>query len=153
MHPRWTNGIKGAPLSEFVQNAALRMLSPTARICQVYGMTEGGWMTTFLYPERDSTGSVGRLLGEYEAKIKPSEERCAINQADVGEVLVRGPVTMSGYFANEDATKTAFDEDGWLRTGDIGYLSENGKLYIIDRKKVRDLIPTSFPSSELTLTT
>lgn len=58
----------GAPLSGTTQQSALQMFAPTARICQVYGMTEGGWMTTFHYPESDCTGSVGRLLGSYEAK-------------------------------------------------------------------------------------
>lgn len=51
-----------------IQNNALRMLAPDARIVQVWGMTEGGWFTTFHYPESDHTGSVGRLIGSYEAK-------------------------------------------------------------------------------------
>lgn len=62
------NPVQGAPLSGSTQQAALAMFSPTARICQVYGMTEGGWMSTFQYPESDCTGSVGRLIGSYEAK-------------------------------------------------------------------------------------
>jgi hypothetical protein len=60
--------IQGAPMSAETQNSALRMFASTARICQVYGMTEGGWFTTFHHPESDSTGSVGRLIGSYEAK-------------------------------------------------------------------------------------
>jgi len=112
------------------------MLSPTARICQVYGMTEGGWMTTFHYPERDCTGSVGRLVGSYEAKIVDADRGTMSMPDRVGEVLVRGPVVMSGYLDNEKATRAAFHGDGWLRTGDVGYINEDGKLYIIDRKKV-----------------
>jgi len=50
------------------QNDALVMFAADARICQVWGMTEGGWMTTFQYPESDFTGSVGRLIGTYQAK-------------------------------------------------------------------------------------
>lgn len=58
----------GAPMSATIQNAALAMFHPEARIVQVYGMTEGGWMTTFKHPERDLSGSVGRLLPSCRAK-------------------------------------------------------------------------------------
>ncbi|KAL1301944.1 hypothetical protein AAFC00_002403 [Neodothiora populina] len=125
----------GAPLSEATQNSALQMLAGSARICQVYGMTEGGWMTTFLYPEGDRTGSVGRPIGNYEVKIKHSDSDCVVSQHVVGEVLFRGSCTMSGYLNNVKATQEAFDQDGWLRTGDVGYINDAGKLYILDRKK------------------
>jgi acyl-coenzyme A synthetase/AMP-(fatty) acid ligase len=57
----------GAPMSATMQNEAVRMFYPYARIVQVYGMTEAGWITTFKFPELDETGSVGRLLPSYEA--------------------------------------------------------------------------------------
>lgn len=57
----------GAPMAAKKQNEAVRMFCQTARIVQVYGMTEAGWITTFRYPEPDETGSVGRLLASYEA--------------------------------------------------------------------------------------
>jgi acyl-CoA synthetase (AMP-forming)/AMP-acid ligase II len=58
----------GAPMSASMQNRAREMFHAEARIVQVYGMTEAGWITTFKYPEGDATGSVGRLLPTYEAK-------------------------------------------------------------------------------------
>lgn len=70
-------------------------------------------------------------------RIVHAEEGCIVSQDKIGEVLLRGPITMSGYLNNPEATQAAFDDEGWLRTGDIGYISEEGKLYIIDRKKVR----------------
>ena len=59
---------QGAPMAAETQNDAVTMFAAGARICQVWGMTEGGWMTTFHYPEADYTGSVGRLIATYEAK-------------------------------------------------------------------------------------
>ena len=56
-----------------------------------------------------------------------------------GEIYVRGPVRMQGYFDNPEATAAAIDQDGWLKTGDIAYM-EHGKIYIVDRKKVHALI-------------
>ena len=58
----------GSPLAQIVQNEFFRLLRPTARLLQVYGMTEAGWITTFLWPEKDHSGSVGRLLPGMEAK-------------------------------------------------------------------------------------
>ena len=54
-------------MSASMQNEAVRMFYPYARIVQVYGMTEAGWITTFKFPELDESGSVGRLLPSYEA--------------------------------------------------------------------------------------
>jgi acyl-coenzyme A synthetase/AMP-(fatty) acid ligase len=57
----------GAPMAAKMQNEAVKMFYPSARIVQVYGMTEAGWITTFRFPEMDESGSVGRLLPSYEA--------------------------------------------------------------------------------------
>lgn len=58
----------GAPMAADTQARAARMFANDGRICQVWGMTEGAWMTTFQYPEADNSGSVGRLMATYEAK-------------------------------------------------------------------------------------
>lgn len=58
----------GAPLDKTTQDTALGMFAPDARIVQVWGMTECGWISTFKYPEMDSTGSVGRILPGTQAK-------------------------------------------------------------------------------------
>jgi long-chain acyl-CoA synthetase len=64
-----------------------------------------------------------------------------VKLAEDGEVLVRGPVTTPGYHLQEDATRALIDEDGWVHTGDIGTLDEDGFFAIVDRKK--ELIITS----------
>lgn len=58
----------GAPLTESLQDQFYRLLKPAARVIQVWGMTEAGWISTFLWPEKDHSGSVGRLLPGLEAK-------------------------------------------------------------------------------------
>jgi long-chain acyl-CoA synthetase len=82
-------------------------------------------------------------------KIKIIDEN--FNQvavSEVGQVCVYGPQVMQGYWKNEEKTKFTIDEEGWLRTGDLGYLDHNGELTIVDRMK--DLIIVSgfnvFPS-------
>ena len=73
---------------------------------------------------QDAPGSVG-VLGEYcQARISPD-----------GEIQVKGENVMLGYYQNEEATRAAFTEDGWLRTGDIGHLDEKGNLYLTGRIK------------------
>ncbi|KAK0250661.1 hypothetical protein LTS09_014210 [Friedmanniomyces endolithicus] len=126
----------GAPLGGELRRRVLGMFKLPPRLIPVYGMTEGGWFTTFKYPEDDGTGSVGRVIPGLEIKIAPMRHLQPVDQQIPGEVLVRGPRIMQGYLGNEEATSAAF-EDGWLKTGDIGYLS-NGKLYLIDR--IKDMI-------------
>lgn len=58
----------GSPLAQTLQNEFFRQLRPTARLIQLWGMTEAGWISTFLWPEKDHSGSVGRLLPGMEAK-------------------------------------------------------------------------------------
>ncbi|GAB7340312.1 hypothetical protein MBLNU457_6766t2 [Dothideomycetes sp. NU457] len=125
----------GAPISAEAQNKALGMFAPEARIVQVWGMTETGWLTTFKYPESDTTGSVGRFLPTFQAKIVDEHGRELTQPDQVGELLVKGASNMIGYYNNPEATAQIFDYEGWLRTGDLGRIASNGKVYIIDRLK------------------
>ena len=126
----------GAPLGGELRRRVLGMFELPPRLIPVYGMTEGGWFTTFKSPEEDGTGSVGRVIPGLEIKTAPMHHSQLEDQHNSGEVLVQGPQIMQGYLGNEEATSAAF-EHGWLKTGDIGYLSA-GKLYLIDR--IKDMI-------------
>lgn len=129
----------GAPLVPELKAKFLGLYSHSKpRITPVWGMTEGGWFTTFKYPESDTTGSVGRALPGFDIKTSCESAVKLRNGRETGELLVRGPQLMTGYLNNPEANRNAFTEDGWLRTGDIGYVAEDGKVYLVDRAK--DLI-------------
>jgi len=99
-------------------------------IFEVYGMSECTGPTTFSAADRYRTGSAGWAIPGTELKI-----------ADDGEILYRGPHVFVGYHKNPEATEEAVDDEGWLHSGDIGILDEEGFLYVTDRKK--ELIITS----------
>jgi long-chain acyl-CoA synthetase len=94
-----------------------------------YGLTEAAPVLTVTRPDgRVVPGSVGQPLPGVEIRIHEPDRR------GVGEVLARGPNVMAGYFGNEKATAEAL-EDGWLHTGDLGRLDEEGNLYLVGRSK------------------
>lgn len=98
-------------------------------ILQGYGLTETSGAATVTRFEDNKIGSVGTPLNGVDVKIdEPNEE-------GVGEVLIRGPVVMSGYYRNPEANREAFTADGWFRSGDLGWLDKQGHLYIAGRKK------------------
>jgi long-chain acyl-CoA synthetase len=99
-------------------------------INDIYGMTETCGAATACGPDAFRLGTVGRALPGIELAL-----------ADDGEVLMRGPITTSGYHKRPDATEALLDDDGWVHSGDIGALDDEGFLSIVDRKK--ELIITS----------
>jgi long-chain acyl-CoA synthetase len=95
-----------------------------------YGLTEmSGVATTYSASDRRRPGSVGKPLAGTELRIAEPDESGA------GEVQFRGPSVVAGYWQNDAATAEAISPDGWLSTGDVGRLDEDGYLYLVDRKK------------------
>ena len=94
------------------------------RILQLYGLSECTGVCAFNETDRNRIGSVGPALPGTELAI-----------AEDGEILTRGPNVFLGYLHNDDATVAALSGDGWLHTGDIGYIDDDGFLFITDRKK------------------
>ncbi|MGB0164830.1 MAG: AMP-dependent synthetase/ligase [Candidatus Thalassarchaeaceae archaeon] len=89
-----------------------------------YGMTETTAGATLGHGKANKIGSVGKAFGGTELKL-----------ADDGEILFRGRHIMKGYFQNEEATAETMTDDGWLMSGDIGRIDEEGFVYITGRKK------------------
>jgi acyl-CoA synthetase (AMP-forming)/AMP-acid ligase II len=79
-------------------------------------------------------GSVGKPVVNLDVKILGLDD-APVEPGAAGEIMLRGPKVVSGYWKNPEATAAAFTEDGWFRTGDIGHLDKDGYLYIDDRKK------------------
>ena len=98
-------------------------------ILQGYGLTETSGAATVTRFEDNKIGSVGTPLNGVEVKIDQPDE------AGVGEVLIRGPVVMSGYYRNPEANREAFTSDGWFRSGDLGRMDQQLHLYIAGRRK------------------
>ena len=117
----------GAPLAPEVGRffSALDIL-----ILEGYGLTECTTAASVNLPERYRFGTVGPLLPGFESRFDED-----------GELLLRSPTVFAGYYRDEEATRAVLSEEGWLRTGDIAQLDEDGFLSITDRKK--DILVTA----------
>ena len=126
--------IGGAPLNAEVEAFLRRIKFP---VSVGYGMTECAPLISFTEWEEYKTFSCGRVLpGIMEARIaKPDED-------GVGEIEVRGENVMYGYYKNEEATRLTFSKDGWLKTGDLGMIDEDGFIFIKGRNKTMLLGPS-----------
>lgn len=87
--------------------------------------------------ERSNPSSVGRLGPNIEAKIVNEKGGSVSGYNNKGELYVRGPNVMKRYWKRLRETETTLSADGWLRTGDVGYIDEHGQVFLLDRLKVR----------------
>ena len=104
-------------------------------------MTEATCAVTTYRPDANSLSfSVGELLGNCEAKVVLDDEgKDEAPQGERGEIWVRGPNVMKGYWNKPEATAETLTPDGWLRTGDVAYVDKENNWFIVDRKKVRPI--------------
>lgn len=129
--------VGAAPLAAEPQARYKALLRPDTPFNQVWGMSETSCIATMLhYPEHDPTGSVGRFLPNLDAKLVDDDGNDITDFDVAGELCVRGPLIVKGYFDNTEANRLAWDEDGFFHTGDMALRKrENGLWYIVDRKK------------------
>lgn len=125
----------GAPLApEVVQEWGRRV--PQVMIRQGYGLTETAALIATTPIGQGKPGSVGTPIEGCEVRIV-DDSGSPVAAGDVGEIICRSPAVMQGYWNAPDASASAL-RDGWLYTGDLGYLDADGYLFVVDRKK--DLI-------------
>ncbi len=132
-----TGIMAGSPCPiEFMKRAIEQMNMREITIC--YGLTEGSPVTTQTRPGdslRQMTETVGRAMPEIEVMIKDPETYKESPRGTVGEICSRGYNTMKGYYNNTEATAKAIDDEGWLHSGDLGVMDEDGYVTITGRLK------------------
>ena len=126
--PKAVMACGGAPLRKEIEEffSAAGML-----LCQGYGLTEASPLVSFNSPGGFKFGTAGRCLAGAEIRI-----------GNEGEILYRGPNVMKGYWNLPERTAEAIDDEGWLHTGDVGYVDTDGYLVITDR--IKDIIVNSY---------
>jgi fatty-acyl-CoA synthase len=126
-------GCGGAPLPESLIRT---FLAKGIRVCNGMGMTETGPTVFLMDPVHavEKIGSVGKPQLLSEVRLVDAEGR-DVPTGERGEILFRGPGITPGYFNNSDATRVAFDAEGWLHSGDVGRRDEDGYYFIVDRIK------------------
>jgi long-chain acyl-CoA synthetase len=127
----------GASLPEVLLHQVEDILGVT--VIEGYGLTETSpVLSVNSVSEGSVPGSVGKPLANVKLKII-DESGASVSQEKIGEILVKGPTIMGSYWKRPDETKLAFDEEGWFRTGDLGHLDKDNRLYISAGRK-KDLI-------------
>jgi acyl-CoA synthetase (AMP-forming)/AMP-acid ligase II len=124
-----------APLGSDVQSACAARIGCSVR--QGYGLTETSPVSHTVPPAMAAArpGSVGPPIPNTEVKIVDIVTGQELGPGEDGEVWIRGPQVMKGYFNNAEATRNMITPDGWLRSGDIGHCDDEGYLTIVDRAK------------------
>lgn len=123
-----------APLSRELQNEVMTTVGKDLRIAQTWGMTEvtccGFHVPGLMH---DLSGAVGLIDPNCEVKLI-SDDGNEVGDGERGEICMRGPNVCLGYWRNEEATRSTFDQDGFLKTGDVA-VKKDGWYWIVDRKK------------------
>ncbi|VAH94339.1 unnamed protein product [Triticum turgidum subsp. durum] len=125
----------GAPLPTSVAEQFRRRF-PHVDLCMGYGSTEAGGISLMIDRDECSrVGSAGRISHNVEVKIVDIVTGEPLPVGRKGELCVRGPSIMTGYVGDDGANTAAFDSEGWLKTGDLCYIDEDGFLFVVDRLK------------------
>jgi len=122
-----------APLSHEIECALQKRLGVDVR--HGYGMTELSPICHLSPYLKHKIGSVGQLVANCEAKVISIEDEESGSMTGEGELCIKGPNVMKGYLNNENATTKTIDKYGFVKTGDIVRVDEEGFCFILDRKK------------------
>jgi len=123
--------ISGGRINESILKRWLNLTG--CGVTNTYGLTEATAAVTIMDLNHSPPGTVGKPVTGCDLKIMRSDSVSATT-GEVGEIFVSGPQVFSGYLGSPDQSAMALN-DNWLKTGDLGYLDDNGWLYLVDRKK------------------
>ncbi|RAL41428.1 hypothetical protein DM860_010222 [Cuscuta australis] len=128
-----------APLGKELEDA-VRAKFPNAKLGQGYGMTEAGPVLSMCLafakePFEIKSGACGTVVRNAEMKILDPDTGASLTRNRPGEICIRGDQIMKGYLNDIEATERTIDKEGWLHTGDIGYIDDDDELFIVDRLK------------------
>lgn len=129
----------GAPLGKELEDT-VRAKFPNVTLGQGYGMTEAGPVLTMSLafakqPFEVKPGGCGTVVRNAELKIVDPESGASLPRNQPGEICIRGDQIMKGYLNDPESTRTTIDKEGWLHTGDIGFIDDDDELFIVDRLK------------------
>ncbi|KAF7154219.1 hypothetical protein RHSIM_Rhsim01G0006200 [Rhododendron simsii] len=128
-----------APMGKELEDKVKAMF-PNAKLGQGYGMTEAGPVLSMCLafakePFEIKSGSCGTVVRNAEMKIIDPDTGNSLPRNQAGEICIRGDQIMKGYLNDPEATERTIDKEGWLHTGDIGYIDDNDEIFIVDRLK------------------
>ncbi|CAA0816506.1 4-coumarate--CoA ligase 2 [Striga hermonthica] len=128
-----------APLGKELEDA-VRLKFPNAKLGQGYGMTEAGPVLAMCLafakePFEIKSGACGTVVRNAEMKIVDTETGASLGRNQPGEICIRGDQIMKGYLNDPESTERTIDKEGWLHTGDIGFIDDDDELFIVDRLK------------------
>ncbi|GAB2291480.1 4-coumarate--CoA ligase 1, variant 2 [Dionaea muscipula] len=128
-----------APMGKDLEDT-VRAKLPKAILGQGYGMTEAGPVLAMCLafakePMEVKSGSCGTVVRNAQLKIVDPETGASLPRNQPGEICIRGSQIMKGYLNDPVATRNTIDKDGWLHTGDVGYVDDDDQIFIVDRLK------------------
>ncbi|KAL1559017.1 4-coumarate--CoA ligase 1 [Salvia divinorum] len=128
-----------APLGKELEDS-VRTKFPNAKLGQGYGMTEAGPVLSMCLAFAKEafeikSGACGTVVRNAEMKIVDPQTAASLARNQSGEICIRGDQIMKGYLNDPESTKSTIDQDGWLHTGDIGFIDADDELFIVDRLK------------------
>ncbi|CAH2053141.1 unnamed protein product [Thlaspi arvense] len=131
--------ISGAATLKKELEDAVRLKFPNAIFGQCYGMTEAGVVAKSLAfakkPFKTKPGACGTVIRNAEMKVIDTITGVSLPRNKSGEICIRGDQLMKGYLNDPEATARTIDKDGWLHTGDIGFVDDDDEVFIVDRLK------------------